>query len=389
MTSENHHDFSPPAGRQGGGRVLLAGVAGACVLGVGLGLWARPSMSERQTVVRLAAAPAAAMRQLRIVVAEGPAPLGAPIEVLSKAPVPAADIVAPPAAPQGLVRVDAVSPPPAEPAPTPVVKKVAPQPPARRGPPRLQVAKARPAAPSVRLATAPRAKSVRKAEVARAAPVKAAPHKLELAHAQARAAKAARPGRLRLARAEDRGRSAAKAKAPIHAHAAARARAQLAKLARPALRAAPAKAKSHLSPTQLAHLDRKARPRRAPPVQEVTVKARNAPRTTAPAYRRPPAPMAPQPRPDGLMKVSTTPRCGGAHPCVDPTLGAAERQLARAYQGARDAGVPDAELKQRRQRWLAVRSASAREASWAVHDRYLARIAELNGMARDARRGGY
>jgi uncharacterized protein len=88
------------------------------------------------------------------------------------------------------------------------------------------------------------------------------------------------------------------------------------------------------------------------------------------------------------MKVST-PRCGAAHPCADPALGAAERQLARAYQGARAAGVPDAELKQRRQRWLAARSASAREASWAVHDRYLARIAELNGMARDARRNGY
>ena len=35
--------------RVGARRLLFAGVAGACVLGVGLGLWARPGMNERRS----------------------------------------------------------------------------------------------------------------------------------------------------------------------------------------------------------------------------------------------------------------------------------------------------------------------------------------------------
>jgi uncharacterized protein len=93
------------------------------------------------------------------------------------------------------------------------------------------------------------------------------------------------------------------------------------------------------------------------------------------------------------MKVST-PRCASRDPgqalvCADPSLGAAERQLSRAYQDARNAGVPDVQLQRQQQRWLAARSAAAREAPWAVHDVYLARIAELNGQARDAHGDGY
>ena len=88
------------------------------------------------------------------------------------------------------------------------------------------------------------------------------------------------------------------------------------------------------------------------------------------------------------MKVST-PRCDSPDPgealvCADPNLGAADRQLARAYQSARAAGVPDAQLRQQQQRWRLARASMAREAPWAVHDVYLARIAELNGQARDA-----
>jgi uncharacterized protein len=93
------------------------------------------------------------------------------------------------------------------------------------------------------------------------------------------------------------------------------------------------------------------------------------------------------------MKVST-PRCASRDPgealvCADPSLGAADRQLARAYQGARAAGVPDAQLQRQQQRWLAARAAAAREAPWAVRDVYLARIAELNGLAHDAHGDGY
>jgi len=294
------------------------------------------------------------------------------------------------------------------------VKKAATPTPARLAP-KLQVAKARPPAAPVRLAKAPapsakpghkvemaRAQAVkaavRKIELARAAAAKAAAHKLELARADtrakaARAAKAARQEQLRLAQAEARGRAEARAEARAEvlaqARAAARAHVQLAKLARAPARAAPARTKAHASPVELARFDRKARPRREPPVQHVPVKARKTPRAVEPAYRRAPASMAPQPSPTGLMKVSTTPHCGGAHPCVDPALGAAERQLARAYQGARAAGVPDAQLQRQQQRWLAARSAAAREAPWAVRDVYLARIAELNGLAHDAKSDGY
>ena len=70
-------------------------------------------------------------------------------------------------------------------------------------------------------------------------------------------------------------------------------------------------------------------------------------------------------------------------------LGAADRQLSRAYQGARAAGVPDAQLQRQQQRWLQARSAAAREAPWAVHDVYLARIAELNSQAHDAHGDGF
>ena len=97
------------------------------------------------------------------------------------------------------------------------------------------------------------------------------------------------------------------------------------------------------------------------------------------------------------MKVSA-PRCASRDPgeaivCADPSLGAADRQMSRAYQVARAAGVPDWQLRQQQQRWLATRSSAAREAPWAVRDVYLARIAELNGQAREAHahgfRGGY
>ena len=100
-------------------------------------------------------------------------------------------------------------------------------------------------------------------------------------------------------------------------------------------------------------------------------------------------PFIPPPKPVGLMKVSNRPRCASADPgaalvCADPSLGAADRQLARAYRQAQAAGVSDERLQRQQQRWLAARSAAAREAPWAVRDVYVARIAELNGMAQEA-----
>lgn len=352
----------PTPRRGAAGHVLLAGVAGACALGIGLGLWARPAPDERGMAVPAAPAeaPKAAARRLEIVVDERPAPIAAPIEVLP-----------------------AAAPAPAPPPPIPTPKSIpAPGPAA----PRLVVAKAAPASPKpsprVVLAQAARAH----ADAAKAA--KAAAHRIELA-------KAAGEKRLRLARAEARVRALAKARARTEALAAARTdarhRMHLASLSRPPPHAVRRKAPA----VQTARLERKARPKggREPKVERAALRLRKAPRPVQPPYRVRPAPPAPLPH-AGLMRVSTRPACAGRDPgaapvCADRNLAAAERQLARAYQAARAAGVPDAQLQRQQQRWLASRAAAAREAPWAVHDVYLARIAELNGMARDARRSGY
>src|SRR5439155_4202290 len=92
--------FRPPRARRRGlaaRHILFAGVAGACVLGVGLGLWARPAMSERQAAAAKPAdapkaSPPAVARHLEIVVDDRPAPIGKPIDVLPGAtqPSPAA-----------------------------------------------------------------------------------------------------------------------------------------------------------------------------------------------------------------------------------------------------------------------------------------------------------
>lgn len=418
MTSENLEDFKLAGRRKGGRHVLFAGVAGACVLGAGLGLWARPSMTERQaSAVRLIAAPVTpVLRKLQVVVETSPAPLGAPIEVLSKASVQPVRLppplphtpqpLAPVRPPQGLVRVQAVTSLIAPPAVTPlkpaaakpVARKVAPAAPSHLTAPKLQVAKAKAAATApIRLAKAAPARGLSKADLARADRAKAAARKIEVA----KAAKAAKQQQVRLAQAEARGRAEARAEAKAEARSEAlaqaraftRARIQLARLARAPAHLAPpkaqAKSKGHVAPVQMARDDRKARPHRETRVERASVATRKPPRAAPPVYRAAPAPMAPQPHPNGLMKVSTAAHCGAARPCADPSLGAAERQLARAYQGARAAGVPDAQLQRQQQRWQAARSAATHEAPWAVRDVYLARIAELNGMARDARPDGY
>ena len=408
----------------------------------------------------LVAAPAPT-RKLQIVVDDGPAPIGTPIEVLSGVlakPAP----VAPPAPPrerepepqapvrlpQGLMRVLSTTPP--DPAPPPIAA------------PRRVVAKAKPAEPPVHLAAArlasvhvapvrvapvrvakaaqPKAQKIALAraaearaqaskaakaeahrielaeaakaeatriELAKAAraeahrielakAAKAEAHRIELAKA-AKAAKAEKQQQIRLAKAEAKGRAEARAEAKAEALAQAqeesRRRIRLASLA--AARAAP-HAASHGAKAppavELARLDRKPGHKVRHELRVERASARKPLRAVEPSYRARAAQPTPQP-PSGLMKVSTSPHCANRDPgagpgCVDPALGAAERQLARAYQGARAAGVPDAQLQREQQHWLASRSAAAREAPWAVHDVYLARIAELNGMAKDAHGDG-
>lgn len=89
------------------------------------------------------------------------------------------------------------------------------------------------------------------------------------------------------------------------------------------------------------------------------------------------------------VRLASASRCASADPgaalaCADPALGAADRQLARAYRQAEAAGVPAERLQRQQQRWLAARAAAARQAPWAVHDVYLARIAELEDQTRQA-----
>ncbi|HEY2357580.1 MAG TPA: hypothetical protein VGH86_09025, partial [Phenylobacterium sp.] len=81
---------SRPAKRRGRAAppILLAGVAGACVMGVGVGLWARPTTSERGM---RAVAPEPAFKapapphRLQIVV-DDHLTIRTPIEVMSGAP---------------------------------------------------------------------------------------------------------------------------------------------------------------------------------------------------------------------------------------------------------------------------------------------------------------
>jgi hypothetical protein len=438
--------FMPPRARRpglGARQILFIGVAGACVLGVGLGLWAKPAMSERQAMAaKPADAPKAAppppARQLEIVVDDRPAPLGKPIDVLpSRGAPPPAPLVpqaralpwpdaAPSAPPEGLIktRTEVAEPPPApragapraerpklaplvvaalfppKPAPpkavpqkTVVAKAVASKAPTKNPPPApVHLAKARPD---------PKAHGL---ELARAAAAKAQAHRLEVAETAkaARAEKAAaRQQQIELARAEARGREEARAEAKAQALAFARddarKRARLIALAHAVQRLLPHQARP--APVEQARVEvaRVERPharkaRHEPRVERASLKTRRAQRFAEPPARVH-APVVPPARASGLMKVSA-PRCaarnaGQAGVCADPNLGAAERQLTRAYQDARAAGVPDAQLQHQQQRWLAARSAAAREAPWAVHDVYIARIAELNGQAREAHDPGY
>ncbi|HEV7386510.1 MAG TPA: hypothetical protein VGN89_16620 [Phenylobacterium sp.] len=478
---KSKHDAPPPAKRRGSiPYVLFAGVAGACALGAGLGLWVRPAVSERQMAAAApgdAVKPAARTRKLQIVVDDSPAPLGTPIEVLSAALAKAAPVVLPvpprepePQAPvrplEGLMRVRSVVPPapaPAPPKPVPASAKAraAPAPPI---PPKIALARAAQAradaaeaakaeARRVELAKAAKAEAHRgelakavKAEAHRiefAKAAKAEAHRIEVARAKAEKleqirlatakaekleqirlakaaaekleqlrlanakaekleqfrlakAKAQRQEQLRLAKAEAKGRAEARAEARVEALAQAqeeaRRRIRLASLAHPPPRAAPhapPHAAKPASSVELARLDRRPGRKARQEVQVERAAARKRPRVVQPAYRPRVVQPAPQPDASGLMRVSTSPRCanrdpGAAAVCADPALGAAERQLARAYQGARAAGVSDAQLQRQQQHWLASRSAAAREAPWAMRDVYLAHIAELNGMAKDA-----
>ncbi|PZQ64485.1 MAG: hypothetical protein DI570_05270 [Phenylobacterium zucineum] len=366
----------------------MAGVLGACALGVGLGLWARPNLPQDNTAAPpeppAAEAPRAA---LQIVVDDEPAPLGELLEVLPPDPrhhnLPPFGARPEPMAPRrpasGLVKVDA----PVAVQPLPVVRLEM-QPKAETPRSRPSIAEARP----------------RNVEPERRAKVEPRPER-KSARAEAAAKPAARP-------AQDKARLAKARIETAEKKVVAAAKPQLKKLAK-AVKAAPkaveAKAKQVVRKERKAELaEAKTGPKKAPlqkePLQKAKVekvKVAKASPPPAKAKARPEparvqAQKKPAPRGDGPMRVAQAPasRCANADPgeamvCADSRLGARDRQLQQAYRNAEAAGVPASALRRQQTRWLQARAAAAREAPWAVEDVYVARIAELNDLTQDAR----
>ena len=348
--------------------LMLAGVAGACLLGAGLGLWARPSDVEHGRHGRpLAQAPVVALasrRQIEIRVdgavpaaALAARPVAAPTATASAAapaPAPAApppELLAPKPAPEGLMRVHAVVPQRLEQAPRPT--------------PRLAAATDL-AVQAVAADHRARLAATRKAEARAEAKAKAAAERQARAEAEAAAHKA-RLEKARVAAATE-ARAREKAELKIAAKQAAERRlAEQAAAKAQKVRLAQAKAekaaRAHAAAVQFADNRRKTQTR-------VVVLRASAPMRT----------------------VNARPRCASADPgaalaCTDPALGAADRQLSRAYRQAQAAGVPSDRLERQQQRWLAARANAARQAPWAVHDIYLSRIAELQDQTREASTG--
>lgn len=422
--------------------LLFVGVAAAALMGVGMGLWARPAMNERGPAVAQARAiEPAPLRTLQIVVEDNPAPLGALIEVLP-ALDPPRKVVLPqrlppePMAPvrrdSGLVRVQAVEPalepepePDEAPAPPTVARKpavakavtplaatapmaVAPKAVAPKAlAPRAVVTKAvAPKAPApkavVTKTVAPKVVAP-KAVVTKAAAPKAptpkavTPKVLKVATPKAKA----NPAKIEKARIE-KAKVVEKAKARPPTTSVAKAappkeRARLAKAERREKAARVEKAELK-KPTKPNGLDRavqhtatpKAKP--APKLQTAQIERKKAkapkPRVEKAIVKAKPARVEP-PKAIRPARGAGPLRVAKAAPRPDTTINDADRQMNRAYSTARAAGVPDWQLRRQQQRWAQARASAAREAPWAVHDVYLARIAELHDLTRDAQGSGY
>jgi hypothetical protein len=363
--------------------LLAAGVACACALGVALGLWARPSdldrglVPRRETARAAAADPQIAPRTIEIRVdhhdaaaspgSEPPSqparpvaaqplaaapPAAAPPAVAAEAPPPRADspeLMAPKRPPAGLMRVHAVAPLRLEERPAAALRP-APAP-AR---PEPTTARRREAEARVKVDPARRAAERReRARLAAATDASAAAARKAQVRAHEAAERKAEAKAQALAEAKAQALAEAKAKA-LKRRAAEQARAQAAKLAQ--AKAARARdAEAHAAKARALHL-RKAPIRGSGPLR--TAHAR-----------------------------CTSPDPGAAMTCADPSLSAADRELSRAYREAQAAGVPASMLERQQQRWLAARATAARQAPWAVHDVYLARIAELQDQTRRASQG--
>lgn len=288
----------------------------ACALGSGLGLWARPRPEPAPPTIATATP-----SSLQIVFDDTPAPLGRPLQVLSRVvsaplaapppptPAPEPEPLAPPRAAAGLMKVNAPSPPASTVEVKPKAKaKPAAKAPASKPPAKVAVEKPR---------------AVAKAKPATAA--KPRPDKPRLEQARVAETKAKTQARL------DRAKTLKLAKAE--------AKASRAKAAKP----------------EKAVASRKPVPRGEGPMRVA--------RATPCASSDP----------------------GEALVCANSRLGARDRQLQAAYRNAEAAGVSSASLRRQQARWLQARAAAAREAPWAVEDVYEARISELNDLSRSAR----
>jgi len=384
----------PAPKRPGPGRLVAAGAVSALVLGVGMGLWARPAPPAPAHPASMA--PEDAPRPaLQIVMDDGPAPLGPLLEVLPGEAAPFHDagpsppeIVAPRRATAGLMKVDAIvaeEPPLLVPA-----VKVEPKPKAPKAqkaraepkpkPEKLKVVEAKPKKvekTKIRTAKAEKPK-VDKAKAAKDAKLA----KVEKARAE-KLAKAERAKAVKLAQVETRKAEARKAKA-------AKAKAETRRLAilAKAVKATPKKLKAEASKkkVQLAQ----AKPAKKPVAKKPKVEKASTKAVIAKAPVRKPPPRKVVPVGDGPMRVARNDACASPDPgqavvCADRRLGARDRQLQQAYRNAEAAGVPTSSLQRQQARWLQARAAAAREAPWAVEDVYEARISELNDLTRDAR----
>jgi hypothetical protein len=410
MPLEPSHDPSAVPPGLSTRRLMLAGVAGACVMGVGLGLWARPAAEERRLPNPGAPMQAVRPTSLQIVVDDRPAPIGAPLEVMPSArrtipattapspAAPAAEIMAPVRAANGLVRVQAIAPP-AEPAPSPPERTpVEPRPVVRPPQAGVEAAKAEQVRAEAKAAKTAKAEHVRiaaqaaheqrladladvraekaaEAKAAKAKLLRASAERAKVEHAKVERAKAERESRaeqIRLAKAEAADRETGARARRSH---------KLAALAHVLAKAVPHHAKAEVA--------------EAPAKLRLAAARERAATAKAQAARKPRTPIPHTTIRGGgpLRLASVERRCASADPgaalaCADPALGAAERQLNRAYHDAEAAGVPAWRLHQQQQRWLAARATAAKEAPWAVHDVYVARISELQDQARQGQ-GGY
>ena len=114
--------------------------------------------------------------------------------------------------------------------------------------------------------------------------------------------------------------------------------------------------------------------------------ARAAPRMAAAAPTLPIAPSRIEPQP--ALEAGFDCRSAGSLAeqmvCADPGLSRADRRLQQAYERALQAdAMPQRELRDEQQDWLAIREDAARRSPAAVRSVYEQRIDELNALAED------